>query len=321
VTPLDQAQTYVARGWRVVPIPRGEKGPKLTGWGKLRLTFKDLPRYFNDNSNIGIILGPPSQELIDIDLDCPEAIVLADRYLPQTGAEFGRASKPRSHRLYIACGAIHEPFADPIDGSTLLELRAAGSDGGCHQTVFPPSVHPSGESIEWTSEIIAPSVADAAKLRRRCAWLAIGCLVRKYVSEHASERPAPDLPALLWEFDHDLGRPACRWLGAPDPDAPKPPPRYSRPELDLAEIVHAIPNGCGWEEWNRVGLAIYAASGGSAAGGIIFDDWSAKSSKYNPYTTADRWNHYRRCPPSRIGKGTLVHLARQAGWRPTRASS
>jgi Bifunctional DNA primase/polymerase, N-terminal len=208
VSRIKEATDFAVRGWSPVPIPLGEKGPKIPGWGKLRLTIEELPRYFSGDCNIGIILGPPSGELVDIDLDCPEALVLADRYLPSTGAEFGRQSKPRSHRLYIAAGAVHEPFADPIDGSTLLELRAAGRDGGCHQTVFPPSVHPSGEAIRWTSEIIAPAVFDAARLRRRCAWLAIGCLVRKYLSEHASERPGPDLAALA-------GINSANWPGTP----------------------------------------------------------------------------------------------------------
>jgi hypothetical protein len=318
---LEAALDYAKRGWQDVPIPAGEKGPKLSGWGKLRLSIDDLPRHFGGGCNIGVILGPPSGELVDIDLDCEEALAIADLYLPPTGAEFGRKSKPRSHRLYVAPGAVHEAFADPLDGSTLLELRAQGRDGGCHQTVFPPSVHPSGESIEWTSQIIAPAVVDAKPLRLVAAYLAIGCLVARYVSDTAARNPAPDLPRLLWEFDHDLGRPAYRWLGEPDPNPPrrhpKPRSQQSRRELDLAEIVNAIPNDCCWEDWNRVGLAVFAASGGSAQGAIIFDDWSAKSVKYNPYVTAERWGKYQKCPPSRIGMGTLVYLARQAGWRPS----
>lgn len=308
-----------------MPIPAGEKGPRLPGWGKLRLSLEDLPAYFGNHCNIGVILGSPSGELVDFDLDCVEALGIADLYLPPTGAEFGRKSKPRSHRLYISPGSVHEAFADPLDGSTLLELRAEGRDGGCHQTVFPPSVHESGESIQWASDVIAPAVVDAKPLRLVAAYLAIGCLVARYVSEEAARKPAPDLPRLLWDFDHDLGRPAYRWIGEPDPDAPrrypKPRSQQSRRELDLAEIVAAIPNDCCWEDWNRIGMAIYVAAEGSGQGAVVFDDWSAKSVKYNPYTTAERWAHYHRHPPSRIGMGTLVYLARQAGWRPSKAAS
>jgi hypothetical protein len=310
---------YRRRGWSLVPIPPGEKGPRITGWQTREFGAEDFPA----GGNVGLILGPRSGEMVDVDLDCAEALALADIYLIETGAVFGRPSKPRSHRLYVAPGAIYEGFADPIANSTILELRAAGRDGGAHQTVIPPSVHPIGEAIKWCSETIAPAVVEAARLRQRCAGLVIGCLVRRYVSETASERPGPDLPRLLWEFDHDLGRAAYRWLGKPVPGEPhhgfqtRPQREWSRRDIDLAEVVQAIPNDCDWEGWNRVGMAIHAVSGGSDHGGIVFDNWSAKSQKYNPYTTAERWRHYHRSPPSRIGLGTLVHLARAAGWRPT----
>jgi hypothetical protein len=324
VNRLDAARDFKRRGWQPIPILTREKGPKLPGWGKHRFALDELPAYFGGEGNLGVILGPPSGELVDVDLDCEEALKLADLYLPPTAAEFGRQSKPRSHRLYIAPGTVHEAFADPLDGTTLLELRAQGRDGGCHQTVFPPSVHPSGEPIEWASAIIAPAVVETKPLRLVCVYLAIGCLLARYVSEHIASRPAFDLQKLLWEFDHDLGRAAYRWLGEPDPDVPRPIPKprsqQSRRELDLAEIVYAIPNDCCWEEWNRIGMAIFSAAGGSAQGGVIFDDWSAKSPKYNPYITAERWDHYRKYPPGRIGMGTLVYLARQAGWRPPRVA-
>ena len=73
------------------------------------------------------------------------------------------------------------------------------------QTLLPPSVA-DGERREWDGDNIEPAVFDAAKLRRRCAYLAIGCLIRRYVSEQTSERPAPDLPHLLHEADPILGR-------------------------------------------------------------------------------------------------------------------
>jgi Primase C terminal 2 (PriCT-2) len=96
---------------------------------------------------------------------------------------------------------------------------------------------------------------------------------------------------------------------------PKARCNYTRAEIDLADVVAAIPNNCDWHGWNRVGMAIFAASGGSDQGGIIFDAWSAKSPAYDPYTTITRWNHYHRSPPFRLSVGTLVYLARQAGWQ------
>ncbi len=309
---------YRRRGWSLVPIPAGEKGPRSKDWQ----TRQWLPSDFLDGCNVGLLLGQKSGEIADVDLDCTEALVLADTYLPPTGAEFGRASKRRSHRLYVAAAAVYETFADPETGETILELRAAGKNGGAHQTVIPPSVHPSGEAITWHGETIAPAVIGAKALRCAGAWLATACLVRRYVSAHASERPGPDLPRLLWEIDTALGRAAYRWLGQPAPDEPRRGwrPKLKRDltpdEIDLAELVAAMPNNESWEDWNKIGLAIYAACGGSDQGAVAFDDFSAKSPKYDPHETSARWRHYRRSPPDRTGVGKLIKLARAAGWRP-----
>ena len=76
---------YTGRGWETVPTPAGLKHPVVEGWN----TRSFGPEDFAAGDNITIVLGARSGWLADIDLDCPEAITLADLYLPQTGAEFG----------------------------------------------------------------------------------------------------------------------------------------------------------------------------------------------------------------------------------------
>jgi hypothetical protein len=314
---LDWEAEYRDRGWEAVPVPGGSKRPVVSGWN----TRTFAPDAFSVGDNIAVVVGSRSGWLVDIDLDCAEAIALADSYLPQTGAEFGRQSRPRCHRLYVGAGATFEVFSDPlIDGkNTLVELRADGASGGAHLSLVPPSIA-DGEQREWAADTIVPLVVNAKALRLQVARLAVGCLAMRYVSEHAARRPSPDLPRLLWEFDRPLGRQAFKWLGLPDPDAPHRYPRrrqeMSRRDLDLAEVVHAIPNVRPWEEWNAIGMAIFVASGGSSDGQVIFDDFSAKSGKYDPHAVIERWRNYGRSPPSRIGIGFLIRLAREAGWRP-----
>jgi len=302
---------------QLVPIPPGEKAPRCKGWPNIRLSQDDLQRHLDRAGNVAVRLGPASGDLVDIDLDCSEASAIADLYLPPTGAEFGRPSKPRSHRLYTSPGATFAAFADPLNGAMLLELRSDGRDGGAHLTLLPPSVT-DGERREWHGDVIEPAGVDAAVLARCAAWLAIGCLVMRHLSPYAARRPHDDLADLLWEADPALGRAAYGWLGRPAPDEPQqhPKPRglMSHDELRLAELVAAIPNNLNWTSWNRLGMAIYAASGGSGEGFVAFDDLSARSPKYQPHSVRERWNNYRRSPPSRITVGTLVYLARQHGW-------
>ena len=307
---------YESRGWALVPVPAGKKCAITAGWPDRAFTIRDFRR----EDNVALKCGSRSREVVDVDLDCPEAIELADLYLPATGAEFERASKPRSHRLYVAAGASFEAFHDPLSGGkTLLELRADGRDRGAHLSLLPPSVT-DGERRQWRGETIELATVEAIALRCCCARLAVACLVARWVSPSAARSPGPDLFRLLWEWDHNLARPAYRWLGIASPDAPQ---RYRRRpseqdprDLDLAEIVAAIPNDCSWEGWNSIGLAIYAASKARGDGFVIFDDFSAKSPRYDPHETAARWKNYERSPPDRTGIGKIAKLARAHGWRP-----
>lgn len=308
----------VLAGGQFALIAPGEKACRIKGWPNIRPSLDEVERHIARGGNLAMRLGAHSADIVDVDLDCLEALALADIYLPSTGAEFGRPSAPRSHRLYLSPGAAFATFADPLDGTMLAELRADGRDGGAHLTLIPPSIA-DGERRAWHGDIIEPAAVDAAVLARRCGWLAVGCLTMRHLSEYAARRPGPDLPAVLWEADRALGRTAYRWLGERAPDDPVLVPKHrrelSQKEIDLAELVAAIPNDLDWTSWNRLGLAIYAASNGSNEGAIVFDDFSAKSPKYNPYITAERWRNYRRCPPSRIGAGSLIYLARQHGWQ------
>ena len=177
MTPLDPARDYQFRGWALVPVPARSKRPTVKDWPNYQFGIADL----DPEGNVALRLGQRSGNLVDIDLDCREALELADLYLPPTGAEFGRASKPRSHRLYISAGATFEVFHDPLTDkkNTLLELRADGRDGGAHITLAPPSIA-DGERREWHGETVEPAKVDARALRQRVAWLAVGCLVMRW---------------------------------------------------------------------------------------------------------------------------------------------
>lgn len=172
-TVLDAARRCTARGWRVIPVPFQAKAPTITAWQELRLEDADLPAYFNGSpSNLGVLLGAPSGDLADVDLDCAETVALADVFLPTTAATFGRASKPRSHRLY-ACEIQTEKFAD-VDGAMLVEIRSTGG-----QTVFPGSTHPSGEAIEWENDG-EPARVEPDELRRAVVHLALAAMLARH---------------------------------------------------------------------------------------------------------------------------------------------
>ncbi len=83
-----------------------EKWPVCKGWPEARLPLAEAEQRLAAGRGIAFRVGPASGGVVDVDLDCAEAIKIADLYLPPTGAEFGRPSKPRSHRLYRSPGAV-----------------------------------------------------------------------------------------------------------------------------------------------------------------------------------------------------------------------
>ncbi len=138
---------YYQRGWRPLLLRRGEKVPIHPDWADRPPSLEELLARADGGYNVGILLGTPSGGLVDVDLDCPEARKLAPEFLPLTGAIFGRRGAPGSHWLYV-CDPLPPSmtFAAP-DGPVLVEVRAER-----HQTMFPPSVHPSGEMVRWERE-------------------------------------------------------------------------------------------------------------------------------------------------------------------------
>ena len=175
MTAQDAAREYTVRyEWKVIPIPFRKKSPVMDGWQHLRLSEADLPTHFNGQpANIGILLGPVSGGLYDVDLDCAEALRLALYFLPAT-LTFGRTSKPESHWLYTADEEIRTKKY-VLGQETLVELRGTSKKGTPHQTVFPPSVHESGEQIQFDNKR-PPTPIDASVLQCRVRHLAVACL-------------------------------------------------------------------------------------------------------------------------------------------------
>jgi hypothetical protein len=118
---------------------------------------------------------------------------------------------------------------------------------------------------------------------------------------------------------------ASQWLldlvAAPKEDKPRTAAvdvELLGPLCDIAAALDAIPNpDLDWESWNKFGMAIYAASGGSEDGFALFDTWSQKSGKYDADTTREKWQAIAGCPPDRIGFDFLAAEAHKADpeWR------
>ena len=155
VEPLAIARDLLSRGYKPVPVPRGKKGPIIPEWQKLDVTAATVGQYFNGAAiNVGAQMGPRVGRTADVDLDCIEAVDLAPYFLPPTDLIYGRPGKRKSHWLYICSD---EP---PPKGSIkltdeskncIVELRIGGGGKGA-QSVWPGSIHTSGERYEFDED-------------------------------------------------------------------------------------------------------------------------------------------------------------------------
>ena len=151
----EAAQHYDRRAWPLVKYPAGSKGPRARGWQNSTVP----PQQFAAGDNIGIILGARAGGLVDLDLDTPAARLIARRLLPEGWLRWsaGRAGHGRGTpgHYFVIIRDLPLDFTrralndQPPAGkpTNVLEMRASR-----HQTMMPPSVHPSGEIIEWTDE-------------------------------------------------------------------------------------------------------------------------------------------------------------------------
>jgi len=178
-TIADAALAYHARGWKPVPVSRNTKKPIGTGWQQRPF---DAAQFNGNAQNIAIQLGAVSGGLVDVDLDTMLAVGLAPEFLPPTDAIFGHRSKPCSHQLYITdlcdtdtCAAI--AFRDKTK-AVIVELRVGG-DGKGATTVFPPSMHVSGETVHWERDG-EPARVAGAELKRAVFKLAAACLLKQH---------------------------------------------------------------------------------------------------------------------------------------------
>ncbi len=177
----DAAVAYLACGWQPLPVPIGSKNPGFDNWQLFTCTAAEVSQHFSNGGNVGLLLGTASAGLVDVDIDCPEALAIARALLPQTQLVSGRNGNPRSHWWYTADppDTRRTEFRDPLrrgedKKGMLIELRGNGV-----QTVVPPSIHPEGDHYVW-HEFGEPAKVQADDLLRIVQKIAIASLLARY---------------------------------------------------------------------------------------------------------------------------------------------
>lgn len=190
-TVTEEAKRQLALGR--VPIPLGHRtkdpGSNGDGWHERRYGVE----CFSDDAGIGLLVGKHSGNLVDVDLDCDEARLLAPAFLPPTEMRHGRPPVGETHWWFVTDEAL--PFEKFVDvgegrkkrGKTIVELRSNEGDKG-EQTVIPPSVHEeTGEQLIWTADG-EPAKMRGADLRHAVRRLAAATLLARHFPKPPTEQ-------------------------------------------------------------------------------------------------------------------------------------
>ena len=171
------------RGFVPVPLRHKSKAPRGAGWQNVTWSSEaEVIEHFEEavaegSDGVGLVLGKPSSNLVDVDLDSPLAMRLAPYFLPRTAMRHGRQSNRRSHHWYRVKGEMPGLRRYVLsDGSVAVEFRTTGG-----QTVIPPSLHPSGEEYFWEGEPFGgesgPMEVDGRQLAVQVALLGLGAVL------------------------------------------------------------------------------------------------------------------------------------------------
>jgi hypothetical protein len=294
---IDQyAAKLVDGGYRIIPIMPGTKRPgRYDGekWGDLaRWTEIDAQQVHIDlwskwpGCGIGILTG----EVVAIDIDILDesiAVAIGEVFQKKLGrTDMIRVGKsPKALYLYRTLEPFTKISLHPI------EVLAQGQQFVAYAT------HPeTGKPYAWPLD--APHEVPVK---------ALPIVTREQVLE-AAEEAYKSLPP-------NLRRTRLVTTVVPDKDAKTSYDGLVGTMAAVEDALKFVPNpDLSWDDWNRIGMAIYCAT--EAKGLHIFDQWSRESGKYNSLETTQRWEHYSKSPPSKIGAGTLYYFAQKNGWAP-----
>lgn len=191
---------------------------------------------------------------------------------------------------------LNEPTREPDDHSRLRMARdiAAQLSGG--DPTGKPVVHPLRWPGSWNQkDTRSPRLAKIIALNPD------------------AEIDLSDAIEALTDAQEAAGMAVASLPQSSEPTAP----------YDLvSSAVAFIPNAgtqVHYDDWIKMGYAIHRATGGGVVGRELWDEWSAKSEKYEPTEQTAAWGRIDRAisaadVPIRVGAGTLFFLATRAGW-------
>jgi hypothetical protein len=282
-----QAALEYRTKWHVFPAPPGTKKSYKSAahsdgrkWGKTRDEAelrRDWERW--PEANIGVPTGKDNGFWV-METDTHDGGHAHDGEESLAALVAANGGLPETRLARSPSGSIHYYFTWPDDGGTEIKNTAGkigpGIDtrGEGGMVIAPPSNRGAG-CYEWLNDsAVAPAPAWLVELARTAT--------RRSASSSSSRDGAAHC---------DLDR-----LEAALKELPNP--------LPVLEELQG-----GWEDWNKIVMAIYAATGGMSVGLRLTKEWSAKNEvRYDEANTEEKWRKLSQTPPMNIGAGFIFKL-------------
>lgn len=293
----DLAARLAELGYYPVPIPKGTKGPTISGWDKLRLTPETVPAYFTEPE---MLVGCLHANLACFDIDVYDS-ELAEEIVAEGFRRFP--------------GAL-ERIGAPPKSAIVLRLLEPGFK--IHNTEKLHRVTEDGEVVEAQVEVRTvtrqmvvygkhPDTGKPYRWPRGELW----------------ETPLDSLPVIAQDAAQSF-RDWCndrirQWAGVTQPSAvvldigDYRGSKDDRPgEAEFLEALHHVPASLGHEAgWRETLMAIHDYFGGSARGLDVAKDWSSSDPRYTPREVENKWRSFE------VGKGigykSVFHHAQRNG--------
>lgn len=246
---------YCRAGWALVPIPRGRKGPIAPGWQASReacVTVPEVAAQLDDG--IGLCHAYSGTCALDID-----DVELARKWLKAHGISLDAlwnapdavrisSGRPNHGKLLYRLG---KPICSKkiVEGKfNILDFRCGTRVGTTCQDVLPPTIHPDTKK-PYAWDYADDSIGHWSCLPQlpadvKAIWEGLVAAPEGAVPEATQRAPTPS----------KLG-PARRMLYDNDPD-------------------------CDRERWVEIGMILHHTSAGGLDGLDLWDEWSARSKKY-----------------------------------------
>lgn len=274
-----KALSLLAQGYEVVPLPKGTKGPRETGWQKDPVTKERVAKWAAaSRDGCGVGIRTEHTPAIDIDVQDPEIVELLVTWLEENlkGTLVYRVGQ--APKVLVVCRAkkpgrklASAKFEDVFGGSHQVEILRKGQQFAAYHT-HPTTQKPytyTGASLEDVP------VEDLPVLSEKKALAFI-----EYFHSIAPEHWTEAKKAVVRGGDSDD---ALSGLS----------PRADIDDDKVASILADLPASEDYDTWLNVGMALHHQLGG-AEGFQAWTNWSKGSKSYDYKECEGKWRSFGR---------------------------